>query len=97
MATPARGSSPDLQDAVFSLGGLFDSTATAGPDAVLGALRSHNAAAGFEYGPEGTATGAVRYHGNCWVVSYELHSRVGRLVEWSASLQVDGIVSRGVF
>ena len=68
---------PGLQDAVFSLGGLFDSTATTGP--------------------EGTATGAVKYHGNCWVVSYELHSRVGRLVEWSASLQVDGIVSRGMF
>ena len=88
---------PGLQDGVFSLSGLFDSTASTGPDAVLGGLRSHDAAVGFEYGPEGTAAGAVKYSGQCWVVSYELRSRVGRLVEWGASLQVDGVVGRGAF
>ena len=98
----ARGDSgarfiPGLQDGLFSLSGLFDSTASSGPDAVLGALRPHDAAVGFEYGPEGTATGAVKYSGQCWVVSYELRSRVGRLVEWGASLQVDGVVDRGAF
>lgn len=39
----------------------------------------------------------MKYSGKCWVVSYELRSRVGRLVEWGASLQVDGVVGRGVF
>ena len=88
---------PGLQDVAFSLSGLFDSTASSGPDAVLAGLRSHNAAAGFEYAPHGTATGAIKYSGKCWVVSYELRSRVGRLVEWTASLQVDGVVTRGTF
>ena len=88
---------PGLQDVAFSLSGLFDSTATSGPDAVLGDLRSHTAAVSFEYAPHGTATGAVKYGGKCWVVSYELRSRVGRLVEWTASLQVDGVVTRGTY
>ena len=48
---------PGLQDGVFSLSGLFDSTASTGPDAVLGGLRSHDAAVGFEYGPEGRRRG----------------------------------------
>ena len=41
-------------------------------------------------GPRAPARGDVKYSGTCWVVSYELRSRVGNLVEWSASLQVEG-------
>ena len=81
----------------IALGGLFDDTATSGPDAVLGPLRAHTSAVDFEYGPEGSGTGDVKYSGTCWVVSYELRSRVGNLVQWSATLQVDGTVTRGTF
>ena len=88
---------PGLQDTTFTLTGLFDDTATSGPDAVLGPLRTHTAAVDFEYGPEGSGSGDVKYSGTCWVVSYELRSRVGRLVEWSARLQVEDTVARGTF
>ncbi|MDA1349165.1 MAG: hypothetical protein O3A47_09950 [Chloroflexi bacterium] len=86
-----------LEDVSIRVNGLFDDTATSGPDAVLGPLRTHASAVDFEYGPEGADTGDVKYSGTCWVVTYDLRSRVGNLVEWSATLQVEGTVSRGTF
>ena len=88
---------PGLEDVSIRVNGLFDDTATSGPDAVLGPLRTHTSAVDFEYGPEGTDTGDVKYSGTCWVVTYDLRSRVGNLVEWSATFQVEGTVSRGTF
>ena len=88
---------PGLEDVVIGLRGIFDDTATSGPDAVLGPLRTHTSAADFEYGPEGSGTGDVKYSSKCWVVSYDLRSRVGNRVEWSAALQVEGTVTRGTF
>ena len=88
---------PGLEDVTIRLNGLFDNTATSGPDAVLGPLRTHTSAVDFEYGPEGSATGDVKYSGTCWAVSYDIRSRVGSLVEWSATLQVENTVARGSF
>lgn len=88
---------PGLEDVTFTLSGLFDDATTTGPDAVLGALRTHTSAVDFEYGPEGSGTGEVKYSGTCWVASYDLRSRVGNLVEWAATIQVESTVSRGVF
>jgi hypothetical protein len=86
-----------LEDVAVTLSGMFDNTATTGPDAVLGPLRTHSSAVDFEYGPEGATSGDVKYSGTCWVTSYALRSRVGDLVGWSAALQVDGTVTRGTF
>ena len=88
---------PGLEDVAIALRGIFDDTATSGPDAVLGPLRTHTSAVDFEYGPEGSDTGDAKYSGTCWVLSYELRSRVGSLVEWTADLQVEGTVTRGTF
>ena len=88
---------PGLEDVTITLSGIFDNTTTSGPDAVLGPLRTHSSAVDFEYGPEGTTTGKIKYSGTCWVLSYELRSRVGNRVEWSATLQVESTVTRGTF
>lgn len=88
---------PGLEDVTFILAGIFDDTATSGPDAVLGPLRTHTSAADFKYGPKGSAVGAVKYSGTCWVASYDMRSQVGSRVEWSAVLQVEGAVTRGTF
>ncbi len=88
---------PGLEDVAITLSGIFDDTGTSGPDAVLGPLRTHTSAVDFEYGPEGSDVGDAKYSGTCWVLSYELRSRVGALVEWTADLQVEGTVSRGTF
>jgi hypothetical protein len=88
---------PGLEDVTVRLGGLFDDTATSGLDAVLGPLRTHTSAVDFEYGPEGSTSGDVKYSGTCWVLSYTLRSRVGNRVEWEAALQVEGAVTRGSY
>jgi hypothetical protein len=88
---------PGLEDVVILLAGLFEDTATSGLDAILGPLRTHTSAVDFEYGPEGSTTGDVKYSGTCWVAQYDLRSRVGSQVEWVCALQVEGTVARGVF
>ena len=88
---------PGLESAAVYLAGLYDDDAGAGPDAALGALRTHDAATAFAYGPHGGAAGAVRYRGNCWVAAYEIASKVGNQVEFEAVLRVEGTVTRDTF
>ena len=80
-----------LKDATISLGGLFDATV----DAILGAVVGQRATLSFEYSPEGTASGKVKYTGECILTSYTLSSPVGDVVGFSADLQVSGAVTRG--
>ena len=85
---------PSIEDVSISLRGWFDNTASSGPDAVLGPLRTHTSATDFEYGPEGNSASDIMYTGTCWVESYVARSRVGGIVEWSATLKVEGVVTR---
>ncbi|QDP46755.1 MAG: hypothetical protein Tp156SUR915002_45 [Prokaryotic dsDNA virus sp.] len=80
-----------LKDATISLSGLFDATV----DAILGAVIGQSATLSFEYSPEGTASGKVKYTGECILTSYSLSSPVGDVVGYSADLQVSGAVTRG--
>ena len=79
-----------LKDATISLGGLFDATV----DAILGAVVGQSATLSFEYSPEGTSSGKVKYTGECILTSYTLSSPVGDVVGFSADLQVSGAVTR---
>ncbi len=88
---------PGIENVQVTISGIFDDTASSGPDAVLGPLRTHTAAVAFDYGPKGKTAGFPRYAGDCWVTSYEITSRVGNRVEWTATLQVNGTVSRGTY
>ena len=88
-----------LENVTVTIEGHFDDTATTGPDAVLGALRTHDTAVAFDYGPEGnsTASSDIKYSGTCFVRSYVVSSRVGDIVGWRAELQVDGVVTKGTY
>lgn len=88
---------PGLVNVTFSASGSFDSTATTGPNAVINSLRSATATATFEYGPEGSTTGKVKYTGECWLTDYTAAATVGDKVSWSATFQVDGIVTATVY
>lgn len=88
---------PGLQNATFSISGHYDSTATTGPDAVLSSLLTATATASFEYGPEGSANGAIKYSGECWMTNYSVDAPVGDKVSFSAEFQVDGTVTRGTY
>lgn len=88
---------PGLENVTISISGHFEDTATTGPDAVFGPLRTHTSAVDFEYGPKGATTGFVKYSGTCWVTSYETQVAVGSQVKYTLALQVEGAVARGTF
>ena len=79
-----------LKDATISLSGLFDATA----DAIFGAVVGQTATLSFEYSPEGTASGKIKYTGECILTNYAMSSPVGDVVAYSADLQVSGAVTR---
>ena len=79
-----------LKDATISLSGLWDATA----DAIFGAVVGQSATLSYEYSPEGTATGKIKYTGEAILTSYAISSPVGDAVGYSADLQVSGAVTR---
>lgn len=88
---------PGLQDVEFSISGSFDSTASTGPNAVLNGLRTATSTATFEYGPEGSNTGNVKFTGECWLTGYEVSASVDDKVSYKAEFKVDGTVTSTTF
>ena len=86
-----------LERVRVTIGGHYDDTATTGPDAVLGPLRTDDTARAFDYGPKGSTAGFVKYSGTQKMAGYNLVSRVGDIVKWRAELQVQGVVTRGTY
>jgi hypothetical protein len=82
---------PGLENASFSISGHWD----AAVDAILGPRRT--ATATFNFGPAGNTAGLVKYSGECWITNYTVSSPVADKVSWSASVVVDGQVTRGTF
>ena len=80
-----------LKDATISLAGLWDATA----DAIFGSVVGQSATLSYEYSPEGTASGKIKYTGEAILTSYAISSPVGEAVGYSADLQVSGAVTRG--
>ena len=80
-----------LKDATLSIAGLWDSTI----DGILGAVVGQAATLSFEYSPEGTGSGKIKYTGEAILTSYAQSSPVGDVVGYSADFQVSGAVTRG--
>ena len=80
-----------LKDATISLGGVRDATA----DAIFGAVVGQAATLSYEYSPEGTGSGKIKYTGECILTNYAISSPVGDVVAFSGDLQVTGAVTRG--
>jgi hypothetical protein len=78
-----------------TLTGIFDDSPS-GADAVLSALLSHPSPVEFSYAPAGTSHGSVKYSGMCWVERYEVSSRAGERVGFTATLRVEGSITRAV-
>jgi len=79
-----------LKDSTISLAGLWDATA----DGIFGAVVGQSATLSFEYSPEGTTAGNVKYTGEAILTSYAKNSPVGDVVSYSADFQVSGDVTR---
>lgn len=83
--------------ATLALTGRYDSTVTSGPDVVLNGLVGDTGTVGFEWGPEGSTTGKIKYSGEAILTSYVIDSPLGDIVGFTAGLQVTGAVTRGTF
>jgi hypothetical protein len=84
-------------DATLKLLGRWDNTVTSGPDVVLAGLVGDTGTCAFEWGPEGSANGEVKYTGECFLRSYNIKSPLEGVVEFDAELRVTGAVTRGVW
>ena len=82
-----------LTDATLSVSGNYDATV----DAHLAAIVGQAASVSFEYGPEGSTAGFVKYTGEAILTSYEKSGAIGDVVSYSAEFQVSGAITRGTY
>ena len=82
-----------LTDSSLSIAGNFDATV----DAHLAGILGQSASVSFEYGPEGSTAGFVKYTGEALMTSYEKSGAIGDVVSYSAEFQVTGAITRGTY
>lgn len=82
-----------LTDATLSVSGKWDSTV----DAHLAGILGQDATVTFEYGPEGSSAGRIKYTGEAIVTSFEASSPVGDVVTFSLELQCSDTITRTTF
>jgi hypothetical protein len=88
---------PSLANVQFSIAGHYEATATVGVSTVLNGIRTATATSSFEYGPAGSATGALKVLGECWMTELTYDATVSDRVPVAASFQVDGIPTLGTY
>ena len=91
-----RAYAPGPDDGTIALTGEFDDSPDSGADAVLSALLRRASPSAFEYAPAGSSSGNVAYKGKCWVERYEVGSANDKRVGFTATLRVEGRVSRAI-
>lgn len=82
-----------FQDATISIEGSYDATV----DGYLAGVVGSETSLSFEYGPEGSTSGYVKFTGECFLTSYEVSGGVGDIVSFSAEFQVTGAITRGTY
>ena len=92
----AKKTIPGLQDGTIPLSGHYDSGAAA-IDAHLSGIFAHANAQTYEAGPEGSTSGKVKYTGECRLQSYKVSMPHDGVVDWSATLQLDGAATKTTF
>lgn len=86
-----------LTNGSITISGVWDKTAVTGANTVLQSLVGLETTVGFEYGPEGNTAGMVKKSGECVLSSYAESAPVADLVTFTASFQISGSVTAGVF
>jgi hypothetical protein len=82
-----------MQDAAIKIEGKFDPVT----DAIFGAMLGEAVTRSWEYGPQGTTNGLVKYTGECICTSYEISTPVGDVGAFTAQLQVSGTVGHSTW
>lgn len=82
---------PGLANVQFSVAGHYNAAATTGVTTVLQGLRTLTTTSTFTYGPAGSATGALKVTGECWMTDFSIDASNSDRVPISAAFQVEGI------
>lgn len=88
---------PGLEGATFTVSGQWSTTATTGSMTVLNSLRTALNTATFNFGPEGTASGAIKYSGECWMENLVTAAAVKDKVPFVATFKMDNGLTVGTF
>lgn len=87
-----------LTNGTITLTGWADTTASTGTLTVLDSLVGLDAVTvGWEYGPLGSGSGAVKYSGECILASLDVSDPVADLVSFTCTLQISGDVTKGTY
>lgn len=79
-----------LQGGGFAIGGVYDTTAS-GPRDIVKPLVGTVVA--VDWRPEGTGSGKPKSTGSVLVQNYVESSPVADIVRWTASLEIDGVIT----
>lgn len=88
---------PGLQNAQFTVAGNFNSQATTGTATVLNGIRLGTTTSSFEWGPEGSTSGKVKYSGEAWLETLSVDVSVTDKVPFSAQFRMDNGLTTGTF
>jgi hypothetical protein len=83
-----------MREGRISASGMFSAGVVTEIDPVLAGILGQEASITFEYGPEGSAAGRVKYTGECFLTNYEIGSPYNDMVSASLELQITGSVTR---
>jgi len=83
-----------LMGHTFSASGLWESAVL---DLTLSGIVGYVNARDFEYGPQGSGTGDVKYSGECFMSNYSVSSPVDGVSSWTADFTVTAAVTRGTY
>lgn len=98
IGTTAKAFIPGLSDGdTIPLKGPYDVALHTHLTALKAAQLGGSSTATFTFAPGGSVSTQAKTSGECWLSNYTLSSSVSGRVEWSASLQVTGAVTNGVW
>jgi hypothetical protein len=80
---------PGLTDSTVSIDGRYDPTL----DAVLFALMG-TASVNFQYDPQGSTTGLIRFTGSAVPTSYQVTAGIGDVSSWTFAMQCTSAIVR---
>lgn len=86
-----------LTDGAIDIAGVWDKTAVVGSYTVLSAQVGALTGAAFIYGPEGSATGKVKYSGTIIMDTYAESAPVADVVRFTATFKISGAVTIATF
>jgi len=97
LGTVAKAYIVGMQDGSISFGGAYDTTVATHLSAVRAAHAAGTATVSFQWGPGGSVAGQAKITGEAILTGYDLSTSTGGRAEYSATLQISGVVTNGTF